>query len=159
MAELLARYPWEWFVNLTFVDVIHPESALKSFRTWISILNTEIFGRRWRKKKPHGVYWAVAIEYQKRNVLHFHALLAGVKDTRRLTYMDTWAGMGGKNGFSRIYAVESRIAVSRYLTKYVSKDGEIYFSDNLPDMTSGFEAIWHGAGQEAPLSESNTPQS
>lgn len=32
-AELLARYPWQWFVNLTFTEDIHPESALKSFRT------------------------------------------------------------------------------------------------------------------------------
>lgn len=73
--------------------------------------------------------------------------------------MDKWEAMGGKNGFSRIYPVESRIAVSRYLTKYVTKDGEIYFSDNLPDVTTGFEAIWHGASQEAPNSESNIPQS
>ena len=88
------------------------------------------------------MYWVAAIEMQKRDVIHIHMLMSGVKDTRRLTYMDIWAGLGNKNGYSRIYPVESQIAVSRYLSKYVAKDGEIFLSDNLPDVTSGLVRLW-----------------
>jgi hypothetical protein len=157
-AELIQRYPWEWFVTLTFTESIHPEASLKVMRVWISMLNRELFGRRWYKKEPYGVYWIAAIEMQKRDVIHLHLLMNGVKDTRRLTYMDIWASMGNKNGYSRIYPVESQIAVSRYLSKYVAKDGEIFMSDNLPDMTSGFERLWSESSISDSLSETDNPQ-
>lgn len=141
-AELIGRYPWEWFVTLTFVDDVHPESGLKSMKYWLSKLNRELYGRRWYKKKPYGVYWVVALEYQKRGTLHLHLLMSGVKNARRLSYMDLWEELGSNNGFARIHPVEKQIAVSKYLTKYVAKDGEIYLSDNLPDVTAGLAALW-----------------
>ena len=152
-AELLARYPWEWFVTLTFKEQIHPEAALKAMRLWLSMLNRQLFGPRWYKKHPHGVYWVAAIEMQKRGVIHLHLLMAGVKDTRRLTYMDIWLNLGGKNGYSRIFPVESNDAVSRYLTKYVAKDGEIFLSANLPDVTTGLFGQMAGSESSEPLPE------
>ena len=83
-----------------------------------------------------------AVEYQKRGVIHFHILMTGVKSARRLTYMDKWLGMGEKNGFARVEPVDSRVAVSRYLSKYVAKDGEMFFSENLPDLRGGFWPLW-----------------
>jgi hypothetical protein len=157
-AELIDRYPWEWFVTLTFTDAIHPEAALKSMYVWLSILNRELFGRRWYKKIPYGVYFVAAIEYQKRGVIHLHLLIAGVKDTRRLTYMDTWAGMGNKNGYARIEATESNMAASRYLSKYVTKDGEIFLSENLPDVTAGLTRLWSEPTTTGSLPASDTPQ-
>lgn len=141
-AELIARYPWEWFVTLTFTEDIHPETAEKSMRYWIKQLNRDLYGCRWYKKHPFGVYWISAIEYQKRGVLHLHLLMNGVKSARRLSYMDMWNDLGNKNGFARIYPVDNLEAVSRYLCKYVAKDGEISFSDNLKDSTAGLAALW-----------------
>ena len=141
-AELIGRYPWEWFVTLTFTDDIHPEAAMKSMRVWLSKLNREVFGHRWHKKPPYGVYWVAAIEYQKRGVIHLHLLINGVGETRRLTYMDIWAEMGNKNGWARVEPVETNNAVSMYLSKYVTKDGEIYLSNNLPDVTTGLAGLW-----------------
>ncbi len=156
-AELIARYPWEWFVTLTFVEDIHPEAALKVMKFWLSKLNRELFGRRWYKKLPHGVYWVVAIEYQKRGVLHLHLLISGVKNTRRLTYMDIWEGLGNKNGYARIYKVDSQIAVSKYLSKYVAKDGEIFPSQNLPDVTAGLAALWNDSTENEFRTVRNSP--
>ena len=155
-AELISRYPWEWFVTLTFTDDIHPEAALKSMRVWLSKLNREVFGHRWYKNVPYGVYWVAAIEYQKRGVLHLHLLITGVGDTRRLSYMDIWAEMGNKNGWARVEAVEANNAVSMYLSKYVTKDGEIYFSNNLPDVTSGLASLWRDPATSGSLPESDT---
>ena len=147
-AEFIDRYPWEWFVTLTFTDVIHPEAALKSMRTWLSMLNEELFGRRWYKHVPRGVYWVAAIEYQKRGVIHLHLLINGVGDTHRKTWMKNWELMGNKNGFPRILPVITNKAVSRYLSKYVTKDGEIFLSNNLPDVTSGLASLWQDPAKE-----------
>ena len=143
-AELINRYPWEWFVTLTFITNIHPEAALKAMKHWINLLNVELYGRRWRKKPPYGVYWAACIEYQLRGVIHLHLLMAGVQNARRLTYMDTWLNLGNKNGFARVEPVQSQTKASNYLCKYVVKDGDIYLSDNLPDVTAGFGRVWLG---------------
>ena len=158
-AEFIARYPWQWFTTLTFVEDIHPESALKSMKFWLSILSRELYGPRWYKKPPHGVYWVVAIEYQKRGVLHLHLLMAGVKNARRLTYMDKWQALGNKNGFARIYPIDSLMAVSKYLSKYVVKDGEIFLSDNLPDATAGLAALWLDSTETESKSARIIPQS
>ena len=157
-AELIGRYPWEWFVTLTFTDDIHPEAALKALRVWLSKLNRELFGHRWYKRVPYGVYWVVAIEYQKRGVIHLHLLINGVGDTRRLTWMDNWLDMGNKNGWARIEAVETNKAVSRYLSKYVTKDGEIFLSNNLPDVTSGLASLWQDPAKIGSSTVADTPQ-
>lgn len=134
--NFLARYPWEWFVTLTFVEDVHPEAALKKWRLWVSKINRELFGPRWAKKKHGGVYWVVSIEYQERGVIHLHALMTGLRETRRLTWMDKWQELDTKTGFARIFPVENNEAASRYVSKYISKGGEIFFSDNLKDISN-----------------------
>lgn len=129
--EFVARWPWEWFVTLTFTDDTHPERALKLFFVWCSKMSRDIYGRRWNEKEPFGVTWIVAVEHQRSGRVHLHALLMGVGDTRRLTWMDHWKSLDELAGFSRIEPVANQNAVSRYLTKYVAKEGEVLFSRNL----------------------------
>ena len=130
--DLLGIYPWQWFGNFTFADHVHPERANKCWRVFISKLNRSLYGRNWKRKDNQGVAWVRAIEYQKRGVIHFHALLADIKDMnhtcRRLTWMDEWEALAG---YARIYKPASVEDCTRYVTKYVIKDGEIDVSDNL----------------------------
>jgi hypothetical protein len=77
------------------------------------------------------VHSIVAVEQHKSGQIHLHALVAGVGDARRLTWMDTWQNMGRLAGHPRIYAVENNEAASRYVSKYVAKGGDLYFSENL----------------------------
>ena len=129
--EFVARWDWEWFATFTFAHATHPERALKLFRVWRSILSREIYGRRWYKRHPYGVRSVVAVEFHKSGQIHLHALLAGVGDIRRLTYMDKWEDLDRIAGHPRIYPVENNEAVSSYVTKYVTKDGDVYLSENL----------------------------
>lgn len=129
--QFVARWPWEWFCTFTFVHDTHPERALKLFRVWCSKLSREIYGPRWHKRAPYGVSYVVSIEFQKSGQIHLHALLGGVGDMRRLTWMDNWYALDDLAGFPRIYPVQSQTAVSNYVTKYVTKDGEVYMSENL----------------------------
>ena len=75
--------------------------------------------------------WLVAVEFQKSGRVHLHALLAGVGNTRRLSWMDNWKALDALAGFTQIDPVRNGQAVSRYVTKYVAKEGELFFSRNL----------------------------
>jgi hypothetical protein len=117
----LRRWTWQWFCTFTFRDMVHPESANKRFHLFVSKINRELYGQRWFKKGK-GVLWVRALEYQRRGVIHYHALFAGVHDLRRLTWMDTWNELAG---FARIEAIRDTMAVRRYVSKYVVKGGEL----------------------------------
>ena len=129
----LQRYEWQWFCTLTFRDMVHPEAADKRFRTLISKLNRKLFGPRWSKKPNETVIWARGIEYQKRDVLHFHALI-GCQNinldcyTDRRHWADEWNDMAG---FARIEKIKSAKDAARYVTKYVTKGGQIDLSPNI----------------------------
>jgi hypothetical protein len=118
---LLGRWEWEWFATFTFREPVHPEAADKKFRVLISQANRVLYGHRWHKK-GEGIRWVRALEYQKCDVIHYHALMAGVQDLRRLTWMDKWYDMAG---IARIEKIDAKDAVVRYVSKYVVKGGEI----------------------------------
>ena len=119
--ELLSRWEWEWFATLTFREHTHPESAEKRFRMWVSELNRQVYGVRWSKRKASAT-WVRASEYQQRGVLHFHALLRGVGEARRLAAMDRWFVVAG---IARVLPVRQQQAVRAYCSKYVVKGGEL----------------------------------
>jgi hypothetical protein len=144
---LLGRWEWEWFCTFTFRDMVHPEAADKRFRVLISQANRVLYGHRWHKKGA-GLRWVRALEYQKRDVIHYHALLAGVQDLRRLFWMDRWHELAG---YARIEPIDSAAAVARYVSKYVVKGGEIDMGGPLvpPDLPLFPEAASRPGGYEA----------
>lgn len=131
-SEFLSEYSFQWFATLTFENRVHPEAAMKRWRLFTNNLNRALYGRRWHKTDHGGVFWILGIEYQKRQVIHFHALMGAEQDlnqvARRLTWMDYWSEIAG---FARIEAIRDNESALRYVTKYVVKDGEIELSTNL----------------------------
>src|SRR5262245_57443461 len=91
---LLGRWEWKWFCTFTFRDMVRPEAAAKRFRVRISQANGVLFGHHWHKHGT-GLRWVRAREYQKRDVIHYHALMAGGQDLRRLYGMDRWHELAG----------------------------------------------------------------
>jgi hypothetical protein len=152
------RYTWEWFVTHTFTHDIHEEAAYKAMVHWLNMLNRYLYGRRWKKNKPGGVYWVGAFERQKRGTLHIHMLITGLKYANNFEWMKMWEEMGNKNGFSRIYPVESNIKASMYVAKYIAKEGDIYLSDNLPNLQDGFGKIWEDSTPNESNSVAVNPQ-
>lgn len=130
----LAQYNWQWFVTLTFRYEVHPEAARKLFGVFVHGINQKLFGRAYHRNST-GIYWVLALEYQKRGVIHFHALLGADRDLNhtlsRKAQEKRWEKMAG---FARIYPIDNRMtAVTGYVSKYVVKGGEIEVSESLTD--------------------------
>ena len=83
--------PFQWYVTLTFKEPKHPESADKAFFRWIRHINECLYGRRYREKKK-GVTYIKCMEYQKRDVVHFHCLIGdpNLYKLKRLDFMKAW---------------------------------------------------------------------
>jgi hypothetical protein len=133
--ELLSRYHWDLFGSLTFREETHPESAYKRFRLFVSKLNRKLYGPRWFKHNK-GISYCLALEHQRRGVVHFHCLLAEpelvpmLKGSWFQQEDGRWANELNElwnelAGFARIEPVQQLEAVRRYVSKYVLKGGEI----------------------------------
>lgn len=150
----LRRYPAHVFATLTFrrekfytdstgkVQAInrtgsngsmHPEAADKAFRFFISNINRELYGRDWSKRWHGGLQWARGQEFHKDGRLHFHALLsAPTGDLNHLIsryhWHEWWYREFGRN---QIEQPRSQRDVAQYVSKYVSKGGDVDFSKNF----------------------------
>jgi hypothetical protein len=138
---LLNQYTWDWFITMTFREPTHPESADKRWRLWVSMINRQLWGPRWAKKKQ-SVTWVRALELQKRGVIHYHALMSHPKDLNLI--LSRFAQMQNLNtiaGFARIFPPRSVDAVISYCSKYVIKGGEIECSPYLPTWNPSTDAF------------------
>jgi len=111
----LGGFPWDWFTTQTFPDVIGPDAAARLHKRWTRALE-EFLG--------HAVRQARALEFQKRGVIHYHALLWGVHpDTRRIDWEGAWQEISG--GYAAIYPYDPTRGARYYVGKYVAKGGEV----------------------------------
>ena len=151
--QFLMPYRWHWFCTMTFRDYVHPEAADKRFRYFVSKLNRMLLGPRWHKKPSASVYWARGLEYQRRNVLHFHALLGcAAKDLNHHAIRKYWEAVWNEMaGYARIDCVRSHKDAIRYVTKYVTKGGQIDLSPNL-GIGGIRDELWDQHGTLAALS-------
>lgn len=142
--QWLAGYSWQLFFTGTY-DLDrqrcsprgpHPEAALKHYLSWVRGANEVLHGRRHDRRGIPGLQWCMALELQRRGVVHCHAVVADPTtdlspysmasaraDLRELWYRD--------HGIARLEVAESREAVSSYVCKYVVKDGEFEISHRV----------------------------
>jgi len=123
--------PFEWYATLTFKEPRHPEACNKAFYRWIRHINQCLYGRRYRENKK-GVTWIKAIEYQRREVIHFHCLVGSPElyKLRRLDFMKLWESDCTNtqeiiNGYARISKYDHSRGGINYCSKYVLKGGEV----------------------------------
>ncbi|KFN42144.1 hypothetical protein N789_14675 [Arenimonas oryziterrae DSM 21050 = YC6267] len=112
---------------------MHPEKADKAYCLFVSHLNGALYGRNWHRKPHGGGVWARGQEFHKSGRIHFHAVLAAPQVdlnavARRLDWMDWWFK---HFGIARIERPASQDDVAAYVSKYVTKDGEVDLSRNF----------------------------
>ncbi|MBA7552274.1 hypothetical protein ES705_44832 [subsurface metagenome] len=129
--EFLSRPQWDWFTTHTFkAECVSPRQADKAWYSWFNSLRLAAKA----KGLTPSIYGEVApfyfrvAEYQNRGTLHYHALIGGVGEIRRLLFKDLWE----LNGYARILPYEAGKGANFYVGKYLNKDdGCIRFSHNL----------------------------
>ncbi|WP_155616935.1 rolling circle replication-associated protein [Xanthomonas translucens] len=139
-AALLQRIPWQQFWTLTFRlnktgrnGGVHVEAADKAFRFFVSSINREIYGPKWNTKAHRGLQWARGQEFHRDGRLHFHAVAAAPNDDlnrliSRYQWHEFWYREFGRN---KIEAPRSQSDITGYVSKYVTKGGEVDFSKNF----------------------------
>ncbi|MDQ1093161.1 hypothetical protein QE400_002574 [Xanthomonas sacchari] len=139
-AELLQRIPWQQFWTLTFRlnktgrnGGVHAEAADKAFRFFVSSINRSLYGARWSARPHGGLQWARGQEFHRDGRLHFHAVAAAPNDDlnrliNRYEWHEFWYREFGRN---KIEAPRSQSDITGYVSKYVTKGGEVDFSKNF----------------------------
>jgi len=119
---LAAAASWRSFITLTYRDPVHPELAMRHIRQIMRRLNEDLYGNRYRRKVGHSYFsYVIGIEYQKRDVLHFHMLV-----DQYVNYDLLHKYWGNAHGFVWIEPITDFIGALKYVTKYVFKDGTIF---------------------------------
>jgi len=129
--EWLSLPGWDWYTTTTFkADYVSPKEADRHWYAWFNSLRISAKASGYTPSiygEQAPFYFRVA-EYQDRGTLHFHALIGGVGDIRRLLFKDMWE----LNGFARVEKYEAGKGANFYVGKYLTKaDGDIRFSHNL----------------------------
>jgi hypothetical protein len=139
-ADLLQRERWQWFCTLTFAGEhrlstggMLPEKADKAFRWFLRRINESLYGNRWMRTPHGGVIWARGTEAHRNGRPHFHAVLAAPDrdlntNLQRYAWHELWYREFGRNRIEQPFNQEE---VAGYVSKYVTKEGEIDFSHNF----------------------------
>jgi len=134
--ELISRHDWQWFGTFTFREEVHPEKADKLFRLWCALVDESHLGSTWHRKsqQKNRLQWVRGLEWQKRGVLHYHALIRNLPAYRdgfsdRLTWAGKWNELAG---FGLICPVAEIGGAAGYISKYCAKGGEV---DVCPALT------------------------
>jgi len=123
-ASWLDTFKWETYLTLTFKSDTAPEQAGKEYGRYIRFINETIFGKRYRRK-GNGISWVSAIEHQRRGVIHFHCLMDGTAKLRYDVLHGLWKKVSDNTGFSWIESYKPGVGATGYLSKYVTKGGEL----------------------------------
>jgi hypothetical protein len=112
---------WMVFLTLTFKEETPYDSALKKYRRLVRKLNKSVVGNQYTKFVKHSYFsYILGIEYQRRDVIHFHVLID--KPVPFQLIHNYWNDLAGYAWAEKTY---NHTDVVRYVTKYISKGGEI----------------------------------
>lgn len=130
--EWLSIPDWDWFTTFTFNrNYVSPRAADQAWYNWLNTLRitAESSGESPAMYGLDAPFYFRVTEYQQRGTLHYHALIGGVGDIRRLDFKDWWE----MYGYARVVAYRPGLGANYYVGKYLTKehDGDIRFSNNL----------------------------
>ena len=112
---------WKVGLTLTFRDDKPHDRAIFYWKMLIRELNKELFGKHYTKIVKHSYFsYAYGIEYQRRDVIHFHAIIDKPVNFRKIhSLWNRWAG------FAWTDIIESPVGMVSYLSKYNLKHGHV----------------------------------
>ena len=138
--DWLSQRPWDLFLTLTSEGRTHPEALHKRWCWYRNQISTELYGRsRTRKRNP--IEYVAGIERHKSWNPHSHLLIrlpgVNVDDRDRFSIADWQKRISATGGWCWLSRPRDQADVTSYVTKYVTKDGELVLSANLEPSAAG----------------------
>jgi len=122
--------PDVWFATYTFKTYVHERRAFIILKTFLAHLDQ---GYHKKPTLPNTIglrrtgrlRWIAAIEWQVRNVIHYHLLISGqgLNELSRKRWEVRWMTGDRNAGYCRIYPAD--IKAGPYLAKYINKGGDL----------------------------------
>jgi len=144
-SEYVATFTvWKSFWTLTFADRdrTHDVTRVEAEYLWrrlVQALNTDLFWNHYTRIVDHCYFsYALAFEYQQRGTLHMHALVD--RPTNWELANRLWRQMAG---IIKIKPVEDLLGVSRYMSKYVTKGGDVVLYRPQSFKEPAFKPLWY----------------
>ena len=129
---------WKSFITLTFRDPVGGDVAFAKFRSLVKVLNRKLFGNHYSRKVCHSYFsYCLGVEYQRRDVIHFHVLV-----DRPVDYQLIQSWWNAAAGFVWIDKIDQVAACVSYVTKYMTKDGEVFLYKSTSVLTPLKRPIW-----------------
>lgn len=133
-SEWLSGRPWDLFLTLTSEHRTHPEALHKRFRYCVHQMSDELYGRT-ATRRGTPIEYVNGIERHKSGWPHSHALIrvpgVDLDDPLQLSLAAWQKRITETGGFCWLARPRHQGDVVSYVTKYVTKDGELVLSENL----------------------------
>lgn len=115
----------DWISNISYNKTAQEKFARQQYLIWMRRLNESIYGRRFREHGL-GVDNTYGMEFQRRGVIHLHALLRGIPDAvSMIEWAVKWWHQHPNSGYSTIEAYDPKRGAAWYLAKYIAKGGQV----------------------------------
>jgi hypothetical protein len=118
---LLKMTRWMNFITLTFRVETPPDIAKRKLYSLIHTLNVDLLGKHYTRKVGHSYFWyAFGIEYQMRDVIHYHLI------TDSPIHFDLVHSFWNYHaGFAWTEIIKDQDDTVGYIAKYIQKGGEV----------------------------------
>lgn len=129
---------WKWFITLTFREFVTSDQLDHQFRFLVQVLNRDLFGKHYVRMVGHSYFsYAMGIETQRRGALHAHLLID--KNINLNVLHPVWNKMAG---FAWAVPVDDLDGAVGYLSKYVSKGGDLSLYKPVRVKQPAFVPMW-----------------
>jgi hypothetical protein len=141
---------WVSFWSLTFGDKDRTHLVTRSeaefiWRRLVQVLNRNLFGNHYTRIVGHSYFsYVLAFEYQKRGVLHIHALVDRVTNWELANRV--WRKMAG---IIKIQPVLDQVGACGYICKYVTKGGDVALYKAAVVKEPSWKPLWYQEAEQA----------
>ena len=138
---------WKVGLTLTFRDDKPYDSAIFCWKMLIRALNKELFGKHYTKIVKHSYFsYAYGIEYQRRDVIHFHAIMDKPVNFAKIhSLWNRWAG------FAWTDIIKNHLGMVSYISKYNLKRGHVVVYKAKKDYVPNVLPSWWKTDEKVQL--------